>query len=79
VVAINERAMIDARKTIEVVTNMAILVVCGLISWNLRTHKTIDLRAIFAEKGEHEEANLEGRTLPPCQVTVGATTRKHSS
>jgi TRAP-type C4-dicarboxylate transport system permease small subunit len=43
--------MFGARKIIDVVTNIAILVVCGLLCWTLITHKTLNLRSIFAGGG----------------------------
>jgi hypothetical protein len=57
--------MIGARKVLEVVTNISILIVCGLICWTLATHKTFDLRTIFAAGGGGVEAHLEGLSLPP--------------
>lgn len=54
--------MFCVRKVIEVITNISILIVCGLICWTLITHKTFNLRTIFAGGGE--EVHLEGRSLP---------------
>jgi len=54
--------MYGARKIIEVATNVAILVVCGLIGWTLVTQKTLDIRSIFPPP-PGAEARLEGNTL----------------
>jgi hypothetical protein len=53
--------MIGARKVLEVVTNISILIVCGLICYTLITHKTLNLRTIFAGGGR---GSPSGRPLP---------------
>ncbi len=50
-------SMIRTQRIIEVATNLAILVVCGLIGWAVLTHKNLP-------SGSGERASLEGVTLP---------------
>ena len=53
--------MFDTRKIIETSSNLAILVVCGLIGYTLITHKSLN----FGRSPEGtQEAQLVGQTLP---------------
>ena len=53
--------MMEVRKTIEVVTNIAILAVCVLLGWTLITHKGLH----FGSSGVgDEEAKLVGQSVP---------------
>jgi hypothetical protein len=54
--------MADVRKITEIGTNIAILAVCCLIGWTIITHKSLDLRSVFAARAG--EAQFDGRTLP---------------
>jgi hypothetical protein len=50
------------KKMIEMTTNVAIIVVCGLLCWTAITHKTVDLRALAERDGA--PPRLKGLTLP---------------
>lgn len=49
------------RKIVEVLTNVAILCVCGLLAWTMITHRSIDPRSIFVRNGH---AHLVGTLVP---------------
>jgi len=50
-----------ARKIVELATNIAIILVCGLLCWTFFTHKGLNFGA---PPGGAESAHLEGLTLP---------------
>lgn len=50
------------KKTIEITTNVAIIIVCGLLCWTVITHKTLNLRALLGREGA--PPRLKGLTLP---------------
>ncbi len=68
--------MHGVRKMIEVVTNLAILAVCGLICWTLITHRFVNLRTIFVRGGR--KPTWKATYCRPCLVTIGLTTRRLS-
>jgi|GEM_PF-3946529 hypothetical protein len=70
--------MIGARKVLEVVTNISILIVCGLICWTLATHKTFDLRTIFAAGGGARKPIWKASHSRLYMVTAGLITRRLS-
>ena len=72
--------MFAVRKMIEVVTNLAILVVCFLLCWTLVTHKTFNLRSIFAGGGGGMKR--PAWKAAPCRLpldTDGVITKRLSS
>jgi hypothetical protein len=69
--------MIGARKVLEVVTNISILIVCGLICYTLITHKTLNLRTIFAGGGARKPI-WKASPCRLCLVTAGPITIKLS-
>jgi hypothetical protein len=52
------------KKMIEMTTNVAIIVVCGLLCWTVVAHKTLDLRALTGAGREGVPPHLKGHTLP---------------
>ncbi len=55
--------MKDVKKTIELITNVAIILVCALIGWSYLTHKSLALHV--SQPRDEAAATLKGLTLSP--------------
>lgn len=54
--------MVNVRRTVELISNVAIILVSGLLGWSYLAHKTLKISSSPSEV--HQAVQLEGRTLP---------------